>query len=107
MSAFQPNKFQPVWRYIQKDMAVLILVVGSSRKFRSLSISFILFFFAPFLVSAKLGSTFVFTWTALAIAGQLLQAWQHISNYLDSSCKQQTTRHLLSMQQSTPSSTYM
>jgi len=44
MSAFQPNKFQPVWRYIQKDMAILILVVGSSRKSRSLSISLILFF---------------------------------------------------------------
>jgi hypothetical protein len=41
MSAFQPNKFQPVWRYIQKDMAVLILVVGSSRKSGSLSISLI------------------------------------------------------------------
>jgi hypothetical protein len=49
MSAFQPNKFQPIWRYIQKDMAVLILVVGSSRKSRSLSISLI--FVVPFLLS--------------------------------------------------------
>jgi hypothetical protein len=32
MSTFQPNKFQPIWRYIQKDITILSLVVGSSRK---------------------------------------------------------------------------
>jgi hypothetical protein len=48
MSAFQPNKFQPIWRYIQKDITILSLVVGSSRKSESL---FIFLIFVPLLVS--------------------------------------------------------
>jgi hypothetical protein len=51
MSAFQRNKFQPVWRCIEKDMAVLILVVGASRKSETVSLNF----FVPFLVSPKHG----------------------------------------------------
>jgi hypothetical protein len=47
MSAFQPNKFQPIWRYIQKDITILSLVVGSSRKSEIL---FIFLIFVPFLV---------------------------------------------------------
>lgn len=65
MSAFQRNNFQPVWRCVEKDMAVLILVVGSSRKSGNLSISLILFYFVLFLVSpsctwrTKLDSTYL------------------------------------------------
>jgi hypothetical protein len=48
MSTFQPNKFQPIWRYIQKDITILSLVVGSSRKSEIL---FIFLIFVPLLVS--------------------------------------------------------
>jgi hypothetical protein len=48
MSVFQPNKFQPIWRYIQKDITILSLVVGSSRKSEIL---FIFLIFVPLLVS--------------------------------------------------------
>jgi hypothetical protein len=135
MSTFQPNKFQPIWRYIQKDITILSLVIGSSRKSEIL---FIFLIFVPLLVSfvRQHGQHICSTWQKLlhlfphagqqpAGAQQLLtfssqldsssqkllnsslQSWQRLSNHLDSSCssyKQQTTWHLLSMQQSTPGS---
>jgi hypothetical protein len=48
MSTFQPNKFQPIWRYIQKDITILSFVVGSSQKSEIL---FIFLIFVPLLVS--------------------------------------------------------
>lgn len=113
MSAFQPNKFHHVWRYIQKDIAVLILVIGSSRKSESLSISliFLSHSLSPQSWAARLFSPgqhvggSIRAWSALhfiqdnnsstkldhvptktwtAAPAALGHAWQHLDQLLDS-----------------------
>jgi hypothetical protein len=76
MSAFQRNKFQPVWRCIEKDMAVLILVVGASRKSETISLKLLTHSLSP----QSMGCTiFLHAGQLLHTCAALLQSsWQHL-----------------------------